>query len=79
MTPEEIIERQQEITRALFLAKRSLLVGEEMRCQTMARWVRLRAKALWLAFRAWKVTRELRATRLRVLEQHRKNVEGLDE
>jgi hypothetical protein len=69
MTQEQIIEQQQEIKRALLLSERN--------GQTAVRWVRIRAKALWLAFKAWQVTRELRASRLRVLEQHAKNEEGL--
>ena len=77
MTQEEIIERGQEIKRALVQGERALLLAEGSRCQTAVRWVRIRAKALWLAFRAWQVTRELRATRQRVIEQHRKNEEGL--
>jgi hypothetical protein len=77
MTPEQLLERQQELKREILFAERALNIAEQWRCQTMVRWVRIRAKALWLAFRAWQVTRELRATRLRVLEQHRRNEEGL--
>ena len=40
------------------------------------RWVRIRAKALWLAYQAWKITQELRETRLRIIEEHRKNAEA---
>jgi hypothetical protein len=34
--------------------------------KTTARWVRIRAKALWLAFKVWQVTREIRETRRRI-------------
>ena len=37
----------------------------------MNRWIRTRAKALWLAFQAWQVTRKLRATTERVKQGHK--------
>lgn len=38
----------------------------------IAKWVRIRAKALWLAFKVWRVTRALRAKAQRIKEDHAK-------
>jgi hypothetical protein len=45
------------------------LLRENRDCNGAVRWVRIRARAVWLLFRAWRVTRQLRAKKQRIEAQ----------
>jgi hypothetical protein len=52
------------------------VLSESLECGGAAQWVRIRAKALWLAYRVWRVTRKLRAVKLRIAADRERLARG---